>query len=109
MDQDRVPMRLSQITTIWADLFQAHEGTPSEISPAQQRLLLRYTPAVHGYLRGATRDPDVADDLFQEFALRLVRGDFRPVDPDQGRFRDYLKRTLTNLVTDHQRRRSVAP
>ena len=50
------------------------------------------------------RDRDIADDLFQEFALRLMRGAFRRADPRRGRFRDFLKTTLSHLVTDHYRR-----
>jgi RNA polymerase sigma-70 factor (ECF subfamily) len=55
------------------------------------------------------RDPDVADDLFQEFALRLMRGAFRGADPRRGRFRDFLKTALGHLVTDHYRRQRRGP
>jgi RNA polymerase sigma-70 factor (ECF subfamily) len=51
------------------------------------------------------RDPDVADDLAQDFALRLVRGDFRRADPGHGRFRDFLKTSLYHLIVDYQRRK----
>ena len=54
---------------------------------------------------GDPRDPDVADELFQEFALRVVQGAFGRVDPQRGRFRDYLKITLIHLVTDYQNRK----
>jgi DNA-directed RNA polymerase specialized sigma24 family protein len=47
------------------------------------------------------RDPEVADDLAQEFALRFLRGDFQRADPERGRCRDYLKRALINLVHDY--------
>jgi RNA polymerase sigma-70 factor (ECF subfamily) len=48
--------------------------------------------------------PEVADDLFQEFALRLVRGAFKQADPKRCRFRDYLRSSLRNLVVDYYRR-----
>jgi hypothetical protein len=47
-----------------------------------------YHRAVHRYLLGALRDEDAAEELFQEFALRFVRGDFRWADRGRGRFRD---------------------
>jgi RNA polymerase sigma-70 factor (ECF subfamily) len=47
---------------------------------------------------------DAADELFQEFALRFVRGDFRRADPSRGRFRDYVKRALINLVNNYRSR-----
>jgi len=96
---------LSQITTVWKDLAQAHGGAAPAISAAQQRLLRRYAPAVKSYLLAAARDHDAADELFQEFALRLLRGAFKHVHPGRGRFRDYLKAALCHLVVDHQRHR----
>src|SRR5262245_57115771 len=101
--------RLSQIATPWADLDQASTGSMPALDAARRRLLLRYSPAVYSYLLGAVRDPDIADDLFQEFALRLMRGAFRRADPRRGRFRDFLKTALGHLVTDHYRRQGRGP
>jgi RNA polymerase sigma-70 factor (ECF subfamily) len=67
----------------------------------------RYCGAVYRYLLGALRDPHAADDLTQEFALRLVRGDFQRADPGRGRFRDFLKTAVYHLIVDHHRRRSA--
>ncbi len=36
--------------------------------------------------------------------MRVMQGAFRRVDPQRGRFRDYLKTTLIHLVTDYQNR-----
>jgi RNA polymerase sigma-70 factor (ECF subfamily) len=63
----------------------------------------RYCGAVYRYLLGAVRDEEAALELFQEFALRFMRGDFRRADPERGRFRDYVKTSLMHLVTDYQR------
>jgi RNA polymerase sigma-70 factor (ECF subfamily) len=101
--------RLSQIATPWADLYQASTGSMPALDAARRRLLLRYSPAVYSYLLGAVRDPDIADDLFQEFAVRLMRGAFRRADPRRGRFRDFLKTALGHLVTDHYRRQGRGP
>jgi RNA polymerase sigma-70 factor (ECF subfamily) len=96
--------RLSQIATPWTDLDQAHGSVLPALDAARRRLLQHYSSAVYSYLIGAVRDPDVADDLFQEFALRLMRGAFRRANPRRGRFRDFLKTALGHLVTDHYRR-----
>jgi RNA polymerase sigma-70 factor (ECF subfamily) len=96
--------RLSQIATPWSDLDQAHGTMLPSLDAARRRLLQHYSSAVYSYLIGAVRDPNVADDLFQEFALRLMRGAFRGADPRRGRFRDFLKTALGHLVTDHYRR-----
>lgn len=102
---DEMASRLSQISTMWTVLRQATPGEKKPDPSAQQAVLEMYTPAVYRYLVGAVKDPDLASDLFQEFALRFVRGDFRNIDPERGRFRHFLKRMLFNLVADHFRQK----
>ena len=101
--------RLSRISTQWSLIYQAHWGGSNASSAAQCAFVQRYCGAVYRYLLGALRNEDAAEELFQEFALRFVRGDFRRADPDRGRFRDYLKTSLVHLVTDYHRRRSSEP
>ncbi len=67
--------------------------------------MCRYAGAVHRYLLKALQDPHAADELDQEFALRFLRGDFRNCDPNRGRFRDYVKRAVQNLINDYHRRK----
>ena len=97
--------RLSRISTLWTDVFAAHKGHDKESAAAQGRLLQRYCGAIYRYLRAALRDPDAADELSQEFALRFIRGDFKRADPGKGRFRDYVKTALFHLIASYQRRK----
>src|SRR5881397_2852808 len=101
--------RLSQMSTAWTVLFQARDGPDEAVKAARRALLQRYGGAVYRYLRAAVGDPDGADDLYQEFALRVVRGDYRRASPDRGRFRDFLKTSLYHLVVDHHRARQRRP
>lgn len=96
---------LSQISTMWTLLREAHQGDRDEIAEAQEALLERYSGSIYRYLLGALRDANAADEVFQEFALRFVRGDFRRADPERGQFRRFLKTALFNLVYDFQKRR----
>jgi RNA polymerase sigma-70 factor (ECF subfamily) len=105
MEKEPRGERLSQISTLWATLQQAHDGPTERAGAACRDLLDRYGGAVHRYLLGALRDPEAANDLAQEFALRFVRGDFRRADAERGRFRDYLKTALSHLITDYHRQR----
>ncbi len=95
---------LSQMSTQWALVFQAHSGKPDEAQIAASLLMGRYAGAVHRYLLKALKNADAADDLDQEFAVRFLRGDFRNSNPMRGRFRDYVKRTVQNLINDYYRR-----
>ncbi|CAN5293607.1 hypothetical protein BH10PLA2_BH10PLA2_07950 [soil metagenome] len=103
------PDRLSRMQTLWTLVCQAHKGPQEEEQNARAALLDRYGGAVRRYLLGAVRDPDAADELAQDFALKFLRGDFRNADPEQGRFRSFLKSALFRLVVDFQRRRKHLP
>jgi DNA-directed RNA polymerase specialized sigma24 family protein len=100
--------QLSDIETCWAEMERAHEGQGEARLAAQKHLLLRYHGAAYRYLLGIVRDPQVAGELTQEFAVRFLRGDFRRADPAQGRFRDLLKTALRHLAQDFWRRQKKA-
>jgi RNA polymerase sigma-70 factor (ECF subfamily) len=57
-------------------------------------------------LLASVRNADAAEDLAQEFALRFLRGDFGKADPSRGRFRDYLRTSLSRLATDFFRKQA---
>lgn len=98
--------RLSQIDTSWTQLGLAHgdDDQNEETQQARQTLLHRYATPVYQYLLACVRDETVAEDLAQDFAIRFLRGRFENADEDRGRFRDFVKRSLSNLATDHFRR-----
>jgi len=100
---------LSRISTRWDDLLQAHHGQSQEAARAQLLILRRYCGAIYRYLLSLVRDPDIAEELSQEFALRFMRGQFKTARPDRGRFRDFLKKSLWNLVTDYRRSQRSRP
>jgi RNA polymerase sigma factor (sigma-70 family) len=101
MDDDS---HLSRLETAWSMVRRAH-GDHTSVKSAQQMLLDRYGGAVRRYALAALRDEDAAEDVFQEFALKFVRGDFGNADPQVGRFRAFVKTIVYRLVVDHQRRR----
>lgn len=101
---DREP-RLSELSTHWTMLFEARHGTPEEASAALKLLMLRYSGAVHRYLLKAVGNAEVVKELDQEFALRFLKGSFLKYDPSVGRFRDYVKRAVRNLMIDYHRQK----
>jgi RNA polymerase sigma factor (sigma-70 family) len=103
MNESELRSHLSQISTRWSVVWQAHQGTRNAAADAQGLLVQRYLPAIYRYALGVLRDPDAADEVVQEFALRLVRGDFHRADPERGRFRDYVKTVLYHLITDYHK------
>jgi RNA polymerase sigma-70 factor (ECF subfamily) len=109
VEESELRDRLSQISTRWSLIAQAHQGERQAVAAAQRDLMQRYCGAIYRYLLGALRDPNAADELAQEFALRFVRGDFQRADPDRGRFRDLVKTALYHLIVDHHRQRQKQP
>jgi RNA polymerase sigma-70 factor (ECF subfamily) len=109
MSPEDLGNRLSRIQTVWTLVFQANQGKEDPAVAAQQELLLRYRRAVYRYLLGALRDPDAADELAQEFAVRFLQGAFRRADPQRGRFRDLVKTAVRHLMIDHWRKQGKAP
>jgi RNA polymerase sigma-70 factor (ECF subfamily) len=101
---------LSQMATRWTLVRQAQvDADLPEGKPAQWQLLERYGGAVHRYLLGAVRDPETACDLTQEFAVIFLQGNLKGADPQRGRFRDYVKGVLRNLVAGHFRKAQRRP
>jgi RNA polymerase sigma-70 factor (ECF subfamily) len=99
-------IHLSQIQTLWSVVRQAH-GDHTFVHDAQQALLDRYGGAVRRYALAALRDEDAAEEVFQEFALKFVRGDFGRADPERGKFRAFVKTVVYRLIVDYQRRRKA--
>jgi RNA polymerase sigma-70 factor (ECF subfamily) len=109
MSEHDLEQHLSHIATQWSVLYQAHKGSETEAARARQLLMQQYCGAVYRYLLRAVRDPAVAEDLTQEFALRFIQGRFGQADPSQGRFRNYVKGALFRLVQDHHRSQARGP
>jgi RNA polymerase sigma-70 factor (ECF subfamily) len=100
---------LSQIETRWSLVRQAHQAEGPDCRSAQHALMESYIGAIHRYLLRVARNEELASELSQEFALRFLRGDFHRADPRRGRFRDYLKVAVLNLLTDARRRQKASP
>ena len=96
---------LGMIPTPWPLVALAHALPEDAAAEARRALVRRYIGAVSRFLIAVSGDRDAADDLSQEFALRVLRGDLRNADPRRGRFRDYLRAMLRRLAIDYRRGR----
>jgi RNA polymerase sigma factor (sigma-70 family) len=86
-------LRLDQISTHWSMIDDPASFT------------LRYAPAIRAYLAALLEDGHEAEDAAQEFLLRVVEHGFGRADPDQGRFRHYLKTAVRNAALNRLRRK----
>lgn len=92
--------RIDAISTRWSLLRLAHSSHP-DTTKARQMLVLRYSSAVRRYVGAIVRVGDDADELAQDVVLRLMRGDFAGAAPTRGRFRDFLKIAVRNMIHNH--------
>ena len=103
--------RLDRVVTQWSLLRLAHETASMETAQARQRLLLKYNRAIRSYVGALLQNDEDADEVAQDVLMRLLRGDFASADPKKGRFRDFLKVAVKNMVRKHwsgkQRRAGV--
>src|SRR5437879_7334847 len=74
-------------------------------TPAADALFAEHVPALRNFLGARCRDPDLAADLLQETAARLVAAGPR-LDAN-GNPRGYLFRIAANVWRDHLRREIV--
>ena len=91
---DTPKQMLDEISTRW----------PMIHDPAQ--FVLRYAPAIEGYLTALIRDPDQVDEVRQDFLLRVLQKGFGPEGNVKGRFRNYLKASVRNAALTHLRRKT---
>ena len=75
------------------------------VEAGRHQFFEQYSTAVYSYLRSILREPDATEEVVQQFAVRVLERSFRGYSPERGRFRDYLKATLRNLVADYWRGR----
>ena len=96
--------RLSRIETLWSVVQRAHNSNQQVASSAQRDLLNRYGSAIRRYLGASLKNPEVANDLYQEFAVKFIQGDFKNADPAKGKFRSFVKTVLFRMVALHFRK-----
>ncbi len=93
---------LTDLETSWTTIRNAHSPGPAG-QAAMNELIGRYHDAVEHYLRLKLRDPNLADEVFQEFWTKLLTHKLAGADNNKGRFRDYLRTVLHRLIIDHFR------
>ena len=74
---------LTELETSWTTIRNAH--TPGPVGQAAMgELIGRYHDAVERYLRLKLRDPNLADEVFQEFWTKLLTHKLAGADQQQG-------------------------
>jgi RNA polymerase sigma-70 factor (ECF subfamily) len=92
-------------TTRWSLIARLREDPGSSASSALEELCEIYWPAVLAFLRRRLGDSERARDCTQGFFTDLLERDaLLQADPDRGRFRSFLLKSLQNFLANEQRR-----
>jgi DNA-directed RNA polymerase specialized sigma24 family protein len=86
-------------TTHWSVVLQAGDAETSQSSEALDRLCRTYWYPLYAYVRRKGFNPYDAQDLTQEFFMRLLRGHvLATVEQRKGRFRSFLVASLEHFL-----------
>ena len=93
-------------TTRWTLVVAAGDPRRKEARSALVSLCENYWYPLYAYLRRRGYPPDQAQDLTQEFFMRVLEGRYLDrADPEKGRFRSFLLTSLKFFVADEEDRR----
>jgi RNA polymerase sigma-70 factor (ECF subfamily) len=91
------------VTTRWSLIRQrcAPGGRPSEVDPGLAQLCHIYWRPIFTFIFRRGYSEADAQDLTQDFFLMIMEGNFlQSADPQRGRFRSLLLRSLKNFLID---------
>lgn len=95
--------------THWSVVLAAGGGDSERRAAALEILCRTYWEPLYVYLRFLGHPVHDAQDLTQAFLLHLLAGDaFASVNPDKGKFRSFLLKSLRNFVGDARDRALAA-
>jgi RNA polymerase sigma-70 factor (ECF subfamily) len=92
-------------TTRWTLVVVASDPKRKEVRSALASLCENYWYPLYAYLRRRGYPADQAQDLTQEFFIRVLEGRYLDrADPEKGRFRAFLLTSLKFFVADEEDR-----
>ena len=92
-------------TTRWSLVVAAGDPGRKEAQPALVSLCENYWYPLYAYLRRRGYSADQAQDLTQEFFMRVLEGRYLDrADPEKGRFRSFILTSLKFFVADEEDR-----
>ncbi len=92
-------------TTRWTLVIAAGDPRRKDARSALASLCESYWYPLYAYLRRCGHPADQAQDLTQEFFMRVLEGRYLDrADPEKGRFRSFLLTSLKFFVADEQDR-----
>lgn len=107
MDTAQAPFRFP--TTRWTMVVAAGNPSDAEHRTALAALCKNYWYPLYAYIRHRGNSPEHAQDLTQEFFIRILEGRYLDrADPAKGRFRAFVLTSLKFFMADERDREMAA-
>src|SRR5437660_10468903 len=105
-NQDSISVPDPQFTTThWSVVLLAGQADSPQASEALEKLCRIYWYPLYVYVRRQGNSPEDAQDLTQNFFSRLLEKNyFAKADPDRGKFRTFLLRSMKNFLVNEWKR-----
>ena len=92
-------------TTHWSVVLAAGHGSAAGAQAALEKLCRTYWFPLYAFARRQGSTPEDAQDLTQDFFARLLEKNYlAKADPDRGKFRTFLLRSLKNFLVNEWKR-----
>ncbi len=92
-------------TTHWSVVLMAGQADSPQANEALEKLCRIYWYPLYVYVRRQGNSPEDAQDLTQIFFSRLLEKHyFAKADPDRGKFRTFLLRSMKNFLVNEWKR-----
>ena len=91
--------------TSWTNLIAARQGDTVAGEAALEKLCRSYWYPLYAHVRRRGFDPDLAQDLTQDFFFRIIRENYLgSADRTKGKFRSFLLAALDHFLLDQRKR-----
>ena len=92
-------------TTHWSVVLAAREPDAPQAAAALEKLCRTYWFPLYAFARRQGNSPEDAQDLTQDFFSRLLEKNYlTKADPDRGKFRTFLLRSLKHFLVNEWKR-----
>src|SRR6058998_2359630 len=92
--------------TMWFMVKGAANTASPEAHQALESLCRAYWEPIYAFIRRTGKSPHDTEDLTQRFFMHLLQDDrLQQAEPEKGKFRFFLQRSVKNFLVDDWRRK----
>src|SRR5881409_1155354 len=96
-------MRAQFATTSWPQILAARDAPSTASREALESLCKSYWYPLYAFVRRQGHSPEESQDLTQGYFIQLLeKGYLRDFDPSLGRFRVFLKASMTHFLSNER-------